>query len=187
VKKLHFRRPSPAMLVALAALFIALGGTASAALVITGANVRNGSLSGRDIKNGTIKGADVRNNSLTAKDIRGRLRGPAGPAGPAGTARAFAEMAANGQVNGLLSRNIARVAHPAKGVYCFYLAFQPVNAVASLAVEGPGSVDTVKVTVLKDDAHGDTCAGPESASVRTYNVNGRASTRANAGFYVMFN
>jgi hypothetical protein len=53
------------MIVALLALFIALGGTATAAgLLITGRQVKDESLTGRDIRNNTVKGADVLESSL---------------------------------------------------------------------------------------------------------------------------
>ena len=60
------------------AVFIALGGTATAALTITGKDVKNGSITSRDIKN----------RSLIAKDFkRGQLpRGATGAAGAAGAA-----------------------------------------------------------------------------------------------------
>lgn len=65
------RRPSPALVISLVALFVAMGGTAYA-LTITGANVRNNSLTGADIRD--VKGGDVRNYSLTGRDIgRDRL------------------------------------------------------------------------------------------------------------------
>lgn len=60
--------PSPAMAVAVVALFAALGGTSYAAFMITGAHVKDGSLTG----------ADVRDGSLTAADLKG---GP-GKGGP---------------------------------------------------------------------------------------------------------
>ena len=53
------RLPSPAMTVALTALFVALTGTAVAGIVITGANVRNSSLTGLDVRNGTLTTLDV--------------------------------------------------------------------------------------------------------------------------------
>jgi hypothetical protein len=62
--KRFLRLPSPALLVALAALFVALGGSAYAALVITGKNVRNNSLVGADIKNKALAGRDIKNDSL---------------------------------------------------------------------------------------------------------------------------
>jgi len=51
-------------------LFMLLGGTAFAAVAITGKDVRNESLTGRDIKNGSIKGRDIANSNVTTKDIR---------------------------------------------------------------------------------------------------------------------
>lgn len=55
-------RPSPAMLVALLALLVALGGSAFAAsYVITRSS---------QIKDGAVTGADVRNSSLTGTDAR---------------------------------------------------------------------------------------------------------------------
>ena len=62
-KRILRRRPSPALLIAAMALFVALGGTAYA-LTITGANVRNGSLTGDDIRNRSITQADLRGRSL---------------------------------------------------------------------------------------------------------------------------
>jgi cytoskeletal protein RodZ len=62
------RRVSSAHLIALVALFVSLGGTSFAALVITGKNVKNGSLTGTDIKNNSVTGKDVK--SLTGSDIK---------------------------------------------------------------------------------------------------------------------
>lgn len=53
---------------------LATAGTAGAAAVIDG----------RDVKNGSLTGRDVRNRSLTPTDFRGSVRGPQGPAGPQG-------------------------------------------------------------------------------------------------------
>lgn len=101
-------RPSPAMGVALTALVFAMSGSALAAKsLITGKDVKNGSLTGADVRNGSLTGADVRNGSLTNADVKlrtltgSRIRpasiplnrlqkqpagtpGPAGPAGPQG-------------------------------------------------------------------------------------------------------
>jgi hypothetical protein len=51
--------PSPAMAVALLALFMAMGGSAYALVVTSGS-----------IKNNTIRSADVRNGGLLGKDVR---------------------------------------------------------------------------------------------------------------------
>lgn len=70
-------RVSPALVVAMLALFVAVTGSAVAttSALITGAQ----------IKNGSITGADVKNKSLTSNDIRGQLRGARGLPGVPGT------------------------------------------------------------------------------------------------------
>lgn len=70
VERLRRRRPSPAMIVAMVALFVALGGGATAGIVITGANVQNGSLTGADIRNGSLLGRDIKNGQVFSSDIR---------------------------------------------------------------------------------------------------------------------
>ncbi len=62
--KRFLRLPSPAMLVALVALFVAIGGSAYAAIRITSRNVVNNSLVGADIKNKALAGRDIKNDSL---------------------------------------------------------------------------------------------------------------------------
>ena len=74
----RLRRLQPGTLIALLALFVSLGGTAAAVSLITGRNVKDGSLTGRDIRDGSIAGNDLE-SALT----RGS-RGPAGSVGPAG-------------------------------------------------------------------------------------------------------
>lgn len=67
--------------VASIALFAAFGGTSYAAITVTGAQVRDNSLSGRDVRNSSLTGRDVRDQSLLARDFKqGQL-----PAGPQGT------------------------------------------------------------------------------------------------------
>jgi hypothetical protein len=90
LRKLRPSRPSPAMLVALLALFVALGGSAYAAFVVSsnseigpntiyGANkptsandnVVNGSLTGADVNDGSLTGVDVQDFSLKLGDLQG--------------------------------------------------------------------------------------------------------------------
>jgi hypothetical protein len=74
-KRRRRRLPSPAMIVALIALFVALSGSATAALVITGANIKNGTVTGRDLKNNSITGLDVKESSLTKVPNANKLDG----------------------------------------------------------------------------------------------------------------
>lgn len=52
------RRPSSAVVIALLALVVALSSTANAAGVITGRNVKDGSLTGADVQNGSLGSRD---------------------------------------------------------------------------------------------------------------------------------
>jgi hypothetical protein len=76
------RRHSTA--VAYLALFAALGGSAYAAVTVTGKNIKDGTVTGRDVKN-----ASLGKNKLSATAVSSLTgqRGPAGPAGSAGRSR----------------------------------------------------------------------------------------------------
>jgi hypothetical protein len=80
---MRVRRPSPAMLVALLALFVALGGSSYAALQLP-----KGSVGTKQLKNGAVTSPKVKNNSLLVRDFkasqRARLQGPQGARGPQG-------------------------------------------------------------------------------------------------------
>ena len=63
------RGPSPSMVVALIALFVALGGPAQAKRVIDGGSIRKGTITSKQIKNGSVAQADLSKTtvrSLTA-------------------------------------------------------------------------------------------------------------------------
>jgi hypothetical protein len=44
--------------------------TAGAASLITGADIKNGSITGKDVKDGSLASADIKNGSLTGKDVK---------------------------------------------------------------------------------------------------------------------
>jgi hypothetical protein len=67
------KRPHPlsaaALAVALLALVVSLGGASFAAKLITGAGIKNGSITAKDIKKNTLTGKQVKNGSLGAADL----------------------------------------------------------------------------------------------------------------------
>lgn len=72
--KKRLRPPSPALVIALVALFVALGGTSYAALRLPRNSVgtiqiRNGAVINPKIRNGTILGSKLRNGTVTAGKI----------------------------------------------------------------------------------------------------------------------
>jgi hypothetical protein len=76
VSRLSKLRPSPAMAVALLALFVALGGVSYAAIVVTGKNVRNGTLTNADIKKRTLHGSRFRADGIGGGSVKESTLGP---------------------------------------------------------------------------------------------------------------
>jgi hypothetical protein len=58
------------MIVALLALFVALGGSSYAAVKIRGKDIRTGAVGTRAIANNSIRSADVRNGVVTGADVK---------------------------------------------------------------------------------------------------------------------
>jgi hypothetical protein len=94
------RRATPSMIVAIIALVVAMTSSATAAVLITGKSVKNGSLTGVDVKKGSLTGANLKAHTITAKqlaanllatpqgDVRPGTSGPAGANGAKGDAGA---------------------------------------------------------------------------------------------------
>ena len=83
-KRRWLRAPSPAMIVACVALFVALGGTSYAAIklpansvgtkqiknsAVTGAKVKDATLTGAKVKDATLTGADIQDGTVTGAKI----------------------------------------------------------------------------------------------------------------------
>ncbi|HLM08231.1 MAG TPA: hypothetical protein VK307_00875 [Thermoleophilaceae bacterium] len=72
----RLRPPSPAMVVALAALFVALGGGAYAALRVGSKQIVDNSIRARDVRQNALRGGDIRNGSLGGADLAPDSLGP---------------------------------------------------------------------------------------------------------------
>jgi hypothetical protein len=133
---MRLRIPSPAMLVALLALFVALGGSSYAAFKLPKNSVGN-----KHLKKNAVTGKKVKAGSLRLSDFKGTdraqlrgaqgLQGPAGAqgaqgaAGPAGTARAYAHVVANAgspTLDTAHTKNFSAVSLASTGVYCLQAA-----------------------------------------------------------------
>ena len=91
-------------MLACVAIAVSSAGSATAAVVITGHQIRDNSITGRDLRNDTVRGRDVRNRTITGRDVRDKSlsarhvgglgskqapqspgpEGQTGPQGPAG-------------------------------------------------------------------------------------------------------
>ena len=93
-----YSAPSPALVISLLALFVALGGTGYAASKVNGKNIKSGTLRGKALKNRTVPGRKLAHNTVTGRQVRettlGRVpsavsatrAGTAGSAAPSGAA-----------------------------------------------------------------------------------------------------
>jgi hypothetical protein len=70
MRRLLGRRPSPAMVVALVALFVALGGSSYAAVKIHARDIARGAVGTRAIANNSIRSADIRNGVIIGADVK---------------------------------------------------------------------------------------------------------------------
>lgn len=93
MKKLLARlvRQSPAMAVAMLALFVALTGTAVATTSVL--------ITGKQIQNNSITGLDIRNKSVAVADLAPRARGLRGPRGATGSTGAKGDTGPAGAPN----------------------------------------------------------------------------------------
>jgi hypothetical protein len=85
------RRPSPGTVIASVALFVACTGSATAATLITGGQIKNNSVTTKDVKNKSLRGADFKPGDLprgptgaTGGQGPPGAQGPQGPQGPQG-------------------------------------------------------------------------------------------------------
>jgi hypothetical protein len=78
MRRLFRSRPSPAMVVALVALFVALGGSGYAAVQLNGKNIKNATIAGKKLKRNTVTGRQVRESTLATVPNATRLDGQTG-------------------------------------------------------------------------------------------------------------
>jgi hypothetical protein len=90
-------RPGGSLLLAVLALVLALGGTATAAKLITGKQIKNSSLTGADVKNSSLTGADVKNASIGPSDLTADARVAASGKGDPGAPGAPGATGAKGE------------------------------------------------------------------------------------------
>jgi len=87
--------PSPAMVVALTALVMAMGGSAYA-LVITSGSIKNNTIKSKDVHNGGLIGKDVRGDGLGGRSIKESTLGPVPVAFSSYGSARFAVVTGNG-------------------------------------------------------------------------------------------
>jgi hypothetical protein len=163
--------PSPAMVVALVALVMAMGGSAYA-LVVTGKSIRNGTVTGKDLRNRSITGNDSRRDSIGGGSIKESTLGAVPQAILAHASVRFAVVNGGGQL--ARGRDISSVARTGDGRYqvifngdvrgCGYFA-----TIGDPSAAGPPQNSQVSVSSLASNVNG--------VAVRTENSNGAEQDR----------
>jgi hypothetical protein len=162
--------PSPAMVVALIALVMAMGGSAYA-LVITGKSIRNGTVTGKDLRNRSVTGNDTKRDSLGGGSIKESSLGLVPQALIAHGGNRFAVVSGGGQL--IRGRN-AQAARTGGGRYqvifetdirsCAYFA-----TVGDTSASGPPQNSSISVSSLATNVNG--------VAVRTENNGGNEVDR----------
>jgi len=163
--------PSPAMVVAVIALVMSLGGSAYA-LVITGKQIRNGSVTAVDVRNRSLTGNDVRRDKLGGASIKESSLGAVPAAFIAGGSSRYAVVNAGGQ--GVRSRDVSSIARTGDGRYqvifngdvrnCGYFA-----TIGDPTAGAPPQNSHVSVSSLASNVQG--------VAIRTENGNGGEADR----------
>jgi hypothetical protein len=174
-------RPSPAMAVAMIALFVASATTGYAQVrlarnSVTTIHIKDRSLLARDFRRGQIPRGPAGPQGAAGP---AGPQGPAGPAGPSGAAKAFARVLAGGDVDDPRARGIndAAVSKPSAGVYCIDVEGGALNIVASIDVSSQPGI--VQVSPLLT-----TCPSGKEVEVHTRDMTGTLADRA---FFVLVN
>ncbi len=143
------RRPSPALVVASVALFVALGGTSIAAVT---AALPRGSVGTVQLKQNAVTGAKVRNGSLLRADFKGGqipagaqgAAGPAGPQGDTGPSNAYARSVDGPIAIPVTGTTLATLTIPQAGSYVISAKTYVTGSTTSIVtcrLEAGGDVD----------------------------------------------
>ncbi len=190
------RRPTPATVISLIALFVALGGTTYAAATIGSAQIKNnsikskdirkGAVSSSDLKNGGVRSVDVQNGALKAQDFAtGELKpGPQGPQGVKGdkgdtgqpgapATNLWARVSGGGSLSG--GSGVVSANRDAEGAY--YVKFnRNVNECAILASLGTNTIFVTEpghiTTAIRGTFFPSNTFEPDTVFVATYGQDG---------------
>lgn len=143
-------RTSPSMLVALAALFVALGGTSIAASkLINGASIKKSSIPGDRLKKGSVKGDRLAKGSITQTQINMAKLGTVPNAANAANATNAANAAnATNAANAANATNATK-ADSAKAVDQLRFVDAPIAGDGTAVLAQSGSISVVGECVLE--------------------------------------
>jgi hypothetical protein len=161
MRSLMSRRPSPAMVVALVALMVALGGTSYAAFAVP-----SNSVGTKQLKNGAVSTPKIHNRAVTKTKLN--LAGVTAPNAthlgghPASVyLTRFLAVRGNGTVDPTASTTTAQVTNPSQGTFCISGLTPDPRAVVISGTRG----DDVPTTFYAWTNPGGFCPGGQIAAV----------------------
>jgi hypothetical protein len=172
--KRRLRAPSPAMVVALIALFVSLGGSAYAVATIGSDDIINGSIRNRDFKDGTLRGQEAKRDGFGGGAIKESTLAQVPSAGFAGVADGVRHAVISNTGGTVRARGVTSSARVGAGVYevifdrdvrgCVYAA-----TLGDESAAGPGN-GQISVTSAASNVNG--------VRVRTRNSQGNDDDRS---------
>ncbi|HEX2160379.1 MAG TPA: hypothetical protein VHF88_00975 [Thermoleophilaceae bacterium] len=126
---------NPASLIAMVALFAALGGVSYAAATIDGKDIKNGSVTGKKLKKGTITGSKVKADSLGGAKIKESTLGQV----PSAASAQQAQSAVDAQ-NAVNAQNAQNATNAQTAV-----SAQSATSAETAATVGPNGVGTAAI------------------------------------------
>jgi hypothetical protein len=183
-------RPSPALVIALLALLVALGDTGWATLSqslprgsVGPAQIRNNAVGARDIRENAVRSAEIKNGTVQVRDLSRearRLRGPAGPAGPAGPPGTVSRLFAVVNPSGSIARGAGTTAVGRTGLGAYEVIFgqNVANCVYTASIGEAGNITPTDGMVTVGRRNGNA----NGVRVNTRNQNGQAADR---GFHLI--
>ena len=150
--------PSPAMLVAIVALVMSLGGSAYA-LVITGKSIRNNTVTGKDIRKHSLRGHDLRRDTVGGDAIRESALGQVPTAGLASSAAGLGYWAVVNN-DGVLVRGKGQAAgdpagRTSTGIYHVIFNREVRSCSYQATIASPGTAVPVFASRISVSAHPD--------------------------------
>lgn len=126
---------NPASLIAMVALFAALGGVSYAAATIDGKDIKNGTVTGKKLKKGTITGAKVKADSIGGSKIKESTLGQV----PSAASAQQAQSAVDAQ-NAVNAQNAQKATDAQTAV-----SAQSATSAETAATVGPNGVGTAAI------------------------------------------
>ena len=172
--KRRLRAPSPAMVVALIALFVSLGGSAYAVATIGSDDIINGSIRNRDFKDGTLRGQEAKRDGFGAGAIKESTLGQVPAAGAAVVAEGLRHAVISNVGGAVRARGVTSSAQTGDGQYQVVFDRDVRNCVynATLGDESAAGAGNGQISVTSS------AANVNAVRVVTRNSNGANENRS---------